>query len=154
MYRLPSTQFVTDATQPTPPNTTLAAADDHSDSVIKSLSLVDRLLSVWIILVMVIGVVVGYYSSSAVDALNSVQVVTVSFRPVVHDVPRAGQGQVRVVWGHLPQERHLPPAPLQRRSQLGQLASQRASTHLSLAVTPWLTCHLLSATVCCPLPRS
>ena len=46
--------------------------------MIKGLSLVDRFLSVWIILVMIIGVLVGYYSSSAVDALDSVQIVTVS----------------------------------------------------------------------------
>ena len=78
VYRLPSTMAVTDATQPTPPNSTVAPADDDSGSVMKGLSLVDRFLSVWIILVMIIGVLVGYYSSSAVDALNSVQIVTVS----------------------------------------------------------------------------
>ena len=78
VYRLPSTVAVTEDTQPTPPNTAISPADDDSDSVIKGLSLVDRFLSVWIILVMIIGVLVGYYSSSAVDALNSVQIVTVS----------------------------------------------------------------------------
>ncbi len=79
-YRLPAgTQppFV-DAMQPTPPNTTTSPADDDSGSVIKGLSIVDRFLSVWIILVMIIGVLVGYYSSSARDALNSVEIVTVS----------------------------------------------------------------------------
>jgi len=49
---------VTEATQSTPPNTTISPADDDSDSVIKGLSLVDRFLSVWIILVMIIGVLV------------------------------------------------------------------------------------------------
>ena len=78
VYRLPSTDAVTDTTQPTSLNTTVAPADDNSGSVIMGLSLVDRFLSVWIILVMIIGVLVGYYSSSAVDALNSVQIVTVS----------------------------------------------------------------------------
>ena len=69
---------VPEGTQSTPPNTTVSPADDNSASVIGGLSLVDRFLSVWIILVMIIGVLVGYYSSSAVDALNSVQIVTVS----------------------------------------------------------------------------
>ena len=79
VYRLPPAVVATVEMQSTPPNTTVSpAADDTSDSVIKGLSVVDRFLSVWIILVMIIGVLVGYYSSSAVDALNSVQIVTVS----------------------------------------------------------------------------
>lgn len=69
---------VADTTMSTPPNTILSPTDEVGGSVIKGLSLVDRFLSVWIILVMIIGVLVGYYSSSAVDALNSVQIVTVS----------------------------------------------------------------------------
>ena len=41
------------------------------------LSFIDRYLSVWIILSMVIGVLVGYYSPSAPSVLNSVQVLNV-----------------------------------------------------------------------------
>ena len=47
-------------------------------SVLKRLSFIDRFLSLWILLCMVAGVVTGYYSSSAADALNSTQLVTVS----------------------------------------------------------------------------
>ena len=42
-----------------------------------ALSFIDRYLSVWIILSMVIGVLVGYYSPSAPSVLNSVQVLNV-----------------------------------------------------------------------------
>lgn len=59
------------------PNTTVVE-EEGSGSVIKSLSFVDRFLSLWIIVVMVIGVVVGYYSPAAQQALNSVQITTVS----------------------------------------------------------------------------
>ena len=41
------------------------------------LSFIDRYLSVWIILSMVIGVIVGYYSPSAPSVLNSVQILNV-----------------------------------------------------------------------------
>lgn len=51
---------------------------EESASVIGRLSFIDRFLSVWIILVMIIGVLVGYYSSSAQQALNSVDITTVS----------------------------------------------------------------------------
>lgn len=80
VYRLPlSAQSSSmDAVESTPPNTTASPIDDSSHSVVKGLSVIDRFLSVWIILVMVIGVLVGYYSSSATAAFNSVQIVTVS----------------------------------------------------------------------------
>ena len=41
------------------------------------LSFIDRYLSLWIILSMVIGVIVGYYSPTAPSALNSVQILHV-----------------------------------------------------------------------------
>lgn len=63
-------------TTPPPPNTTIAPSSN--DSVIKSLSFVDRFLSLWIIIVMVLGVVVGYYSPTAQEAFNAVQITTVS----------------------------------------------------------------------------
>lgn len=44
---------------------------------IKKLSFIDRYLSLWIILSMVIGVLVGYYSSDAATALNSPQILHV-----------------------------------------------------------------------------
>lgn len=59
-----------------PPNTTIA--EEGVPSVLMSLSVVDRFLSLWIIIVMVIGVVVGYYSAATQRALNSVQITTVS----------------------------------------------------------------------------
>ena len=42
-------------------------------SVIGSLSFVDRFLSVWIISVMVIGVVVGYYSPVTQEGLSRIE---------------------------------------------------------------------------------
>lgn len=54
------------------------ASTSPSPSVIGSLSFVDRWLSLWIILVMIIGVIVGYYSLAAPTALNSVDITTVS----------------------------------------------------------------------------
>jgi len=53
------------------------AADDAVGNVLMKLSFIDRYLSVWIILTMVIGVLVGYYSPTAPAALNSVQVINV-----------------------------------------------------------------------------
>ena len=47
-------------------------------SVIGSLSFVDRFLSLWIISVMVIGVVVGFYSPVTQEGLSRIQVVNVS----------------------------------------------------------------------------
>lgn len=47
-------------------------------SVIGQLSFVDRYLSVWIISVMVIGVVVGFYSPETQEGLNRIEVVSVS----------------------------------------------------------------------------
>jgi ACR3 family arsenite efflux pump ArsB len=44
-------------------------------SVIGQLSFVDRYLSVWIIAVMVIGVVVGFYSPETQEGLNRIEVV-------------------------------------------------------------------------------
>ena len=43
---------------------------DENKSIIGQLSFVDRFLSFWIILVMIIGVIVGYYSENASIALN------------------------------------------------------------------------------------
>lgn len=44
---------------------------------IMQLSFIDRYLSLWIILVMVFGVLVGYYSSDAADVLDSPQIINV-----------------------------------------------------------------------------
>jgi ACR3 family arsenite transporter len=44
---------------------------------IMKLSFIDRYLSMWIILTMVLGVLVGYYSPTAPAALNSVQIINV-----------------------------------------------------------------------------
>jgi hypothetical protein len=79
-YRLPPSKALAQGELP-PPNSLIPPVDGHGSapqSVIAGLSFVDRFLSLWIVLVMVIGVLVGYYSSSAVEALNSVQLVTVS----------------------------------------------------------------------------
>ena len=78
VYRLPAAESAAAAAEATTPAASSSAADDGSRSVIRGLSVVDRFLSVWIVLVMVVGVLVGYYSPSAVAALNSVQIVTVS----------------------------------------------------------------------------
>ena len=51
--------------------------EDEDTSIIAKLSFVDRYLSLWIILVMIIGVIVGYYSDTAPDALNSVKILEV-----------------------------------------------------------------------------
>lgn len=56
-------------------------ASDNSDdikSVWSQLSFVDRYLSIWIICIMIIGVVVGYYSPATQQALNNIQLSTVS----------------------------------------------------------------------------
>lgn len=50
---------------------------ENSDNVIEKLSFVDRYLSLWIILVMIFGVITGYYSESATEALNSVKILDV-----------------------------------------------------------------------------
>lgn len=42
-------------------------------SVIQSLSFIDRFLSVWILAVMVIGVVVGYYSPETQSGLKRIE---------------------------------------------------------------------------------
>ena len=45
-------------------------------SVIGSLSFIDRFLSVWILSVMVIGVVVGYYSPETQSGLSRIEGIT------------------------------------------------------------------------------
>ena len=47
-------------------------------SVIGKLSFVDRYLSVWIITVMVLGVICGYYSDDAPERLRSTKILNVS----------------------------------------------------------------------------
>lgn len=49
-----------------------------SVSAYKKLSFIDRFLSLWILLAMVVGVLVGYYSSDATDALQSVHLGSTS----------------------------------------------------------------------------
>ena len=57
---------------------TLNKEDSSSSvSVIGQLSFIDRFLSLWILLVMIIGVVAGYYSPSLSEGLNEAKVLKV-----------------------------------------------------------------------------
>lgn len=47
--------------------------DKPEKSVIQSLSFIDRFLSVWILAVMVIGVVVGFYSPETQSGLSRIE---------------------------------------------------------------------------------
>ena len=58
-------------------NDLVVESDNLDRSIIGKLSFVDRFLSLWIILVMVIGVIVGYYSDSAASSLDSVKILNV-----------------------------------------------------------------------------
>lgn len=53
-------------------------APPPSDSIIKQLSILDRFLSVWVFLAMVVGLLIGYFEPSVGQALQSVSISSVS----------------------------------------------------------------------------